>query len=158
MQINNEGNIKVNDLYIDIYFPESVAIIEKDEIDSLKNPKNPISFPNPIKKAKNEYWQKEKNKLGDFTFPLTSVPSNFSPSFGNSISHMIARPNKNFFINEKENKLTIKLEKLLHTRSYKLQDEIYVAGLIKGTYTAEVKIVADEIKKIETQNIKIIVE
>ena len=71
---------------------------------------------------------------------------------------MMIKRNQKFFVDTEENKVTIKLEKLLHTRSWSLKEEICIAGLKKGNFEAEIHIVAEEIKTVQKQSLKIIVE
>lgn len=155
IDIINKGNVKVNDLFVDIFFPAEIVIYEKSDIGSLKKPENPISYPNPVNESLIDYKKSQlSNSLSNFILPTISS----SPLLGSSISSLIARPNKRFYVDSNENKLTIKLEKLSHTRKYKLSDEVCIVGLKKGIFQAVIKIVADEILNTETKKLEIIVK
>lgn len=153
LEIINTGNVKLNDLFIDIKFPKEIIILEEKDKEKFKKPTNPLAAINPINKAQNLEKELERRETGNFLFG----DDHFGLSTKNISSFLIDK-NKKFYIDLENNILTIKLEKLSHTRKYVIKGEILVSVYKKGKYNAEVEIISDELKTPIEQEILIVVE
>jgi len=151
-EIVNTGNIKLNDLYIDIKFPEELIVLEDRDKKKFEKPDNPLSNINPISKANNLEKEMERRESANYLFgEQIGIPST-------NLSNLIINKNKKFYIDTENNILTIKLEKLTHTRKYTIKDEILVSVYKKDKYKVQVEIISDELKNPIRQELSIIVE
>ncbi|WP_217516171.1 DUF4062 domain-containing protein [Vibrio metschnikovii] len=161
IDIANGGTCKANNLYIDIRFPDDLIVYEEGK--QFKEPNNPIPF-NPIVKAKREYEEEmKKNEKNHSLLPPYHDPF----AFRNQLSQLeaIARPmldmpkirsvNQNWWTNLDGNKLTIKINNLLHTRRMKFNDEYMIAPLKSGIHEIEVRVICEEYDKVETHTIEV---
>lgn len=161
IEISNRGSAKANNLFIDIEFPDELFVYKNNE--EFSNPKSPIPL-NPINGAQTKY-NKMLKEIGQQKFPLLRppyVPIGLGSQFDQS--SVIARLNKlpNIgHINQHSwtkidgNKITIKIDSLLHTRYMTFDDEYTIVPLKAGKHTIESRIICEEYENIETQIIEI---
>lgn len=154
IQVNNNGDAKANDVYVDIVFPDEIVVFEKADLRDLERPKRPEIPENPLeeavrKRAQNSHLLRALQRSAPL-FTTNTINSSFSPN----LLKTIANPNKLVWIDAKKNTLTIKLTKVLHTRSITV-DEILVAPLVSGQFTAQVKVICDEYKQPTTSELAI---
>lgn len=158
IEVANMGSVKANNLYIDIEFPKEVLIYENS--DEPNEPKSPIPL-NPIGRAQAEYNKKIKEQGSPF--------ARFQASLGlgnglNKFEALAARPNFNLqdirSINQEwcttldGNKITIKIDSLLHTRRMTFDDEYMIVPLTAGKHTIEIRIICEEYEDVETKFIE----
>jgi len=153
LDIENTGNIKLNDLYIDIKFPNEIIVLEDKDIEYFKITENPLSAQNPIYKAARLEKELESRVSGNYLFGGDQIGVSTK-----NLSKLLYNKNKKFYIDIEKNILTIKLEKLTHTRKYRISDEILLSVYKKGEFMAEVEIISDELKKPLKQKVTIIVQ
>lgn len=171
-EISNIGKSKANNIYIDFKFPQEVLVFEKVDLEELKKPNKPKIPKNPLNYALNplNYALRKKNKqLGYFTmFPKTSkfyggdiiTQSNISPTISSKISSKLIRNissfNRNVWVDQYKNQVTIKLNNISHTRTTIIDDNILVTATKAGKFEITVNIICDEFK--EPQSFSIPVE
>lgn len=160
INVSNEGSTKANNLYIDVTFPDEIFVYDKDE--KFTEPQTPLPFC-PIKKAQAEYEEKQKEalrKMNPFSSLQDSLGLNNNFSSLGVLSHRelgmhnIRSINQNYWTKLEGNKLTIKIDNLLHTRRRTFDEEFMIAPLKSGKHFIEVNVICEEYGKIETQVIE----
>ena len=138
--IANNGSCKANNIYVEMTFPDEVFVYKVD--DELEEPKNIIPI-SPAAKAQQRY-DDANNPYG------LSMYQPFNLADLERISNVI-RPitslDKSYWTSLEGNKLTIRLNNLMHTRQRLFDKEYVVAPLKSGTHTVEVKIICEEYDK-----------
>lgn len=161
--IDNIGNAKANDVYVDLYFPEGVLVYYKDDIEDIKKPQDKPQIPeNPIWKAMEEIDKKTMkttmNKLCGFVATDSMLKQiDIANNWGfNDIVSAISYPDLNinkyitpysydYYI--KDNKeLSIHQDRLLHTRQYS-SDEFSLIFTSCGEFEIEYTVMCEEWKK-----------
>lgn len=148
IDIENSGISKANEIFIDIEFPAEILVMDKYDVKDFKHPNNPMPE-NPLKKAEKIYEEDQKRKL----YPLSAYDfaRNVMPSLYESPLHSIhdtlskINANREIFteVHEDENKLTIRIKSLLHTRKISI-DDFVVIPLEAGNFEAKISIVCEE--------------
>lgn len=158
IDVSNRGSSKANNLYIDVIFPDEVFVYSEDE--KFSDPMNPIPL-SPIKKAQTAYEKKQAEALRRLNNPLSifSDQLNMNNDFAylNSLSHPmpnIRSINQSWWTKLDGNKLTIKIDNLLHTRRMTFDDEYMIVPLKQGKHTIQVSIICEEYEIVETQVIE----
>jgi hypothetical protein len=163
ISVSNKGSTKANNLYIDITFPNSIFLYDKN--DNFDEPKTPLPF-SPIKKAQVAYEKAQKEALrrkNQFSSLYDSLGLNSSVSAIDFLSHQQLnmpnlRPiNQDWWTNLEENKLTIKIDNLLHTRRRTFNKEYMIAPLKSGIHLIEVNIICEEYGNLETKILEMVV-
>jgi hypothetical protein len=141
IKVSNDGSSVANNIYIDIKFPEELKIIEVNDIDSLKEPKK-LNVPvNPIKKAEREYAKKYL-PLNLGTSSLLGL-TNFDMGALRPIGSMtLLNRNPSSWVDD--NIITIKLNKLIHTRKIGIDEKYRIIPLEVGNFKVEVNIICEE--------------
>ena len=145
LSVSNNGNIKANEVFVDIIFPPEVFILEKDEIKNYKFPE--IPFPeDPIQKAEEKYKRKKASPFGGIDFGLDKFSSNIPHinSFADTIADLSTDKENQLSISN--NHISIKLKSLLHTRTIDFQD-IAIIPLKIGNYEIKISIICEEYEK-----------
>lgn len=160
--VANSGTVKANNLFVDITFPKGVLIYSKGH--KFAEPRNPIPF-NPIKSAQSKYEEKQKEELRRLN-PLSSLHYALGINDRFPDLNMMARSdvhmtnirplNQSWWTKLDGNKLTIKLDSLLHTRRRFFDGEYMIAPLTSGNHQIEVKIICEEYQGIETHIIEMV--
>ncbi len=148
IDVSNRGTTKANNIYIDIEFSKGLTIYENDETHS--EPKSPIPF-NPIVRAQSKYQEQKyafsrihsRLGLGDDLTRLASLNSIFD-------SKHIGPINQHWWTKLDGQKITVKIDSLLHTRHMKFDDEYMIAPLKSGKHTIEIRVICEEYEDIET--------
>jgi len=157
IEVSNRGSSKANNVFIDINFPESLFIYEKNE--EYNEPESIIPF-NPIRRAQAEYAKKAQEKVAALSrlHSQLGIGSNLD-RFANlyrpelNLSHI--RPiNQNWWTSLDGRKITVKIDSLLHTRRMTFDDEYMIVPLISGKHAIEVRIICEEYEDIEIKNIE----
>lgn len=159
IKISNKGSIKANDLYVDLAFPKEVKIFEKEDLNDIEKPKRPEIPANPYEVASRKFNESILKKTAGLYTNQGMISSISFPS--SVISSKILRNinvNRNFWIDNDKNSMTIKLSKLTHTRSIIIDDDILIAPVEKGEFNVSISIVCDELKEPLTKIIPLIVK
>lgn len=150
--ITNNGNIKANNVMIDIKFPKEVLILERDKFNDLKKPINPFPI-NPIESAE----QRKLSYSMDYidlirSAPITALKLPKLPRIPS------IHQNRWLWV-EKEN-ITIKINNLLHTRTVEFKDEdsVYIIPLKKGEYEITVEVISEELLKKDVFQIPLLIK
>lgn len=152
ISVENIGVSKANEIYIDIYFPKEVLVMDKYDIRYFKHPDSPIPE-NPVRKAEEKYKEEQKRK--HFPFSAFSLGHGLDiPTYNNplgSLQDSIANININKEISseiiEEENKITIWVKSLLHTRKISINDFAMIP-IKAGEFEIEMTVVCEEYSEI----------
>lgn len=152
IEISNKGTSKANNVYIDIEFSEGLYIYENDE--ELSEPKSPIPF-NPLVRAESEYIKKH-SALSRFQSQLEigstfAQLSTINPVFNTKLLRPI---NKKWWTKRDGQKITVKIDSLLHTRRMVFDDEYMIAPLRSGKHAIDIRIICEEYEEVETKCIE----
>ncbi len=159
IEVSNKGSSKANNMYIDIEFPEGVLIYKNS--DEPNEPKSPIPL-NPVDSAQAEYNKKKIKEQGS---PLARLQASLGFVNGlNKFEALAARPNFNlpdihpvnlkWWTKLDGNKITVKIDSLLHTRCMVFDDEYMIVPLIAGKHTIEIQVICEEYENIDTKLIE----
>jgi len=151
VSISNNGNMKANEVFVDIEFPPEIMVLERDDIDSYKFPE--IPFPeNPIQKAEKEFKKSKTGPFAGFSFDFDKYsmlgPTNITP-IAETIANLTSDRERRIIVSD--NKISIKLKSLLHTRAIDL-DDFAVVPMKSGNYEVKISIICEEYDK-KTVNI-----
>ncbi|WP_337917324.1 DUF4062 domain-containing protein [Vibrio cholerae] len=147
IEVSNVGTCKAKNIYIEIEFPNELFVYENGH--KFKEPLNPIPK-NPLVKAEASY-QKDLNK----SLTLSSNVIQGNRDLGNVISdfaiasHVAGLPRikpitQSWWTRLDKNKITVKIDNLLHTRRMTFDDEYFIAPLKLGNYDLKVKVICEE--------------
>ncbi|MBJ7554503.1 DUF4062 domain-containing protein [Marinomonas spartinae] len=152
IEVSNGGTTKANNVYIDIEFSEGLYIYENDE--KYSEPKSPIPF-NPLNRAQSEYRKQSSatsllhSQLGiGSTFAQLS---NLTPAFNRKRIRPI---NQKWWTKLDGQKITVKVDNLLHTRRMVFDDEYMIVPLKSGKHTIDIQIICEEYGEVETNCIE----
>lgn len=152
IEVSNGGTTKANNVYIDIEFSEGLYVYENDEEHS--EPKSPIPS-SPLVRAESEY-RKQHSALSRLHSQL-GIGSTFAqfstitPAFN---AKLIRPINQQWWTKLDGQKITVKVNSLLHTRRMVFDDEYMIAPLKSGKHTIDIRVICEEYEKIETKCIE----
>jgi hypothetical protein len=167
INVKNVGSSKANSIYVDIYFPEEILLLDSDEVEELLDLKQPTVPNNPIKKAERKFKQKQMGfnsslLMGNFdSFPSLAYPSTFSVFNDNRINKLIrsTTPKSAYsWKNEDSNLITVKIGSLIHKRGLTLEEGYVLIPTKPGEYKIKVSIICEEYPEMETFDIPLIVK
>ena len=144
----NEGKAKATNIFVDMYFPEEVDVIEGG-IGGLTAPEIPEIPKDPLQEAEAKYYKKLfKSPLADLS-PFYAQNASFgglqlSNRIYGSISPSDLIFDKNNFISFSPNELTIKCSTLMHTREKTFDKKFILVPKRSGEYKMEVNIICEE--------------
>lgn len=141
INIANVGVSKANEVFIDIEFPKEILVIDKYDIKEYKHPDSPIPK-NPLRIADEEYKKAQKRKIN----PLFDLEHNYHiPSFSPHLSIPRINGSKEIQtdLNKDENKITIRLKSLLHTRKVQI-DDYAVIPIKTGQFQIKISVICEE--------------
>ncbi|MGE7694371.1 DUF4062 domain-containing protein [Lysinibacillus sp. NPDC094177] len=144
----NDGKAKATNIFVDMYFPEEVKVIEGG-IDDLTKPEIPELPKDPLQVAEEKYYEER------FNFPLAGVSHFYSDKalFGgvglnrgilNWSSSNSLNNNKNNLISFSDNELTIKCSSLMHTRKRTFSEKFLIVPKSVGDFKIEMNIICEE--------------
>lgn len=152
ISVSNSGNVKANNIYIDIEFSDGLYVYEEGKLPEA--PRSPIPF-NPLNQAKIKY---EKSRV--FQNSVLSQLQSFNDfsNIGSAVKSLDIknlRPiNQKWWTKLEGRKITIKIENILHTRQIKFDDEYMVAPLKTGAHKIDIKIICEEYSEIDCKTIE----
>lgn len=148
ISIENIGISKANEIYIDISFPNEIIVMDKLNIKDLEHPENPIPN-NPVDKAKDKFKKDQEKRMStlsgfaidhDFYRPVFNSPLH---SLQNSIANINVNREIQTDLDKEENKITVRIKSLLHTRKIKIDDYLVIPISI-GSFEGRISIVCEE--------------
>lgn len=160
LSLENIGNSKANDIYIDMYFSKEILVYYEDDIKSIKGPdKKPQMPENPVWKAIEEIDRKKTKAIMDNLYGVTTadrllkqteifrnwgfndISTNISyPDF--KISSFINPQSYDYYI-EGHKKLSLHKDSLLHTRQYD-SDKFCLIFTSSGEFEIKYTIMCEE--------------
>jgi len=157
INVSNRGSKKATNVYIDIVFPDEFFVYEKSV--QFDEPKNPLPS-NPIMSAQKKYEEEKRKKTVANTSALfgfatiNGLADSFMPTAALISPRMninIPTLNQKFWTKLDDNKLTIKMDSLLHTRSTKLDDEYMIVPMKSGKHQITVSLICEEYEDLKKQ-------
>ncbi|EDH6028602.1 hypothetical protein CB287_22965, partial [Salmonella enterica subsp. enterica serovar Agama] len=144
-------------IYVDIEFPEGILIYENNK--EFIEPRSPIPF-NPLTKAKREYNKKIEAQNISVTRFNSRIADNIGMGLANTLGNSSLlkniRPiNATYWTKLEGDKLTIKINDLLHTRFRIFNDEYMIVPLSAGNHTIYINIICEEYEETDTRVIEI---
>lgn len=159
VEVCNNGNVKANDIYVDLKLPDGLLAYYDYDIEDIKKPK-PLDIPeDPISKA--------YNKLHVSIVPTAILNSiQFNTQWMNlgapSLNLNAERLRPGYFdrdhgINDKHDKVVINIDDLIHSRVY-TSDKIWFIATRRGTFKIDCKVMCEEYEYPDVFSFEIIVE
>lgn len=147
VSIENSGQIKANNIFIDIEFPEEVTIVEGG-FDALFTPKAPTLPKNPIAVAKRKFESRTSAKA---LAGISSMAGIYGTDYKDNtfLSGRLSTINainfdKDNFINFSSNDLMVKCKSLMHTRVRTLKEKFLIVPRTPGNFEIKVSIICEE--------------
>jgi hypothetical protein len=146
IKVSNIGTCKAQNVYVEMVFPDTVAVYDQSE--SFVEPENPIPK-NPLVEAELQYEQEFASlatiqtvmqRMNYFNNILEDY--SYAPHVG-SLSHL-RTINRSWWTRLDGNKVTIKIDNLLHTRTMTFGDEYLIAPLALVSGEVKVNIICEE--------------
>lgn len=138
IDIENLGTYKANEIFVDIVFPKEILVMYQYDIKDFKHPNSPTPE-NPLRRAEEKY--KEAQKIKNFPFSAYDLGRDFMIPQYNPLLHSLKEIQTE--LNKDENKITIRIKSLLHTRKVSIDD--FAAIPIKaGQFEIKLSIVCEE--------------
>ena len=139
IQIENIGNIKANDLRVNLEFPNEILIYKKKEIEKIKLPEAPAKGVNPL----------EKLIATGFKFDgYSQIAKVFGNSFYNNrcldsfnVASLIGEDMHDYI---EDNKLYVNGQDLMHKRQRIIDDKYCIVPLKKGKYNIICRFICEE--------------
>ena len=166
ISVMNIGETKAKEIYIDIEFPEEIKVFTKDFLGKLNEP-NLYIPKNPLIKANEEYIEsenptmraiKELSKFSSigmmqglnntsYALPIISIGKKMEEYE----SILLNNQNKALWV--ENNKISIHITDLLHTRKITLPHKIYMSPLKEGNFLIRYSVMCEQFK--EPQKIEV---
>lgn len=134
--VENSGKCKANDINVSIEFPESLVVLERDEIKTLTQPQAPSEPKNPVEEAM------KKKVLGEALSYLESMQSK-SMITGPSLYSAIKPFNINYSREIIDNCIKLEIKDLLHTYCMNY-DQYAIVPTKKGKFQIKCTIMCEE--------------
>lgn len=159
--ICNSGTAKANNLHIDIKFPDGLLIEENDK--ENEEPKKPIPD-TPIQWAQTRYEKTlevsnnnniQKRSLLGIRLGDSSINGFMSLSPSEYKMPKIRPITQDWQTYLDGNKLTLKINNLLHTRCRNFDNEYLIVPLSIGKYNVEVSIICEEFETTDKQIVEL---
>ncbi|TDF37171.1 DUF4062 domain-containing protein [Alteromonadaceae bacterium M269] len=152
IEISNSGTTKANNIFVDIEFSEGLSIHEINE--EHNEPESPIP-PSPITHAQSEYILKgaslsRLHSQIEAVSKLTQIP----PLITTLNKTLINPINQKWWIKLDGQKITVKVDNLLHTRQVTFDDKYMIAPLKKGKHKIDIRIICEEYEEVEAKCIE----
>jgi len=145
--IGNIGNVKANDIHIDIYFPKEIGLVTAYEAQANTHPENPINMENPYSRVlRDEIFSKNpllKNLSKNYT-----VENGIGKQAGLVLGSLISGVGKKTYnVNRSQNLLSFTIDKISQTRFQPYNEIFYLVTNEVGEFEAEARIICDELEK-----------
>lgn len=149
IEVNNLGNIKANNIYVDLEFPKEIAIDSTKIVNNFNEPKKPNKKENPV-----DIIKRRNSLLGIGG----TYASHYSESPYLVPIHSYDRTTSEDSYSLEGNKLHIWRRELLHTKVFSLNNMFCIAGLERGEYDIRYSIICEELANPLEGSIKVVVE
>lgn len=145
--VQNAGQAKARELYVDLIFPDSVLVMEKYDFEKIGPPDFRLPE-NPLEKA--EAKLRESKRPKSYFESMTGLNPRLyeSPSILRGLSPVLRTPLTSIArgrsLTANENKVTIWLKDLMHTRGVSF-DELILIPKAPGQFEIRVSIISEEL-------------
>lgn len=147
--VENAGNKKANDIYIEIRFPKELVLYKKNA--KVPAPKWPSKGPNPIDQHYAEQTLYQQNEVWMNHFALESQ----TPLDLEYLSQMDS-PNQCYY--NKDNSLSIRMENLMTGYHWTISDRYFLVPKKRGIFEIECSFMCEEYAESRKQTIPVVVE
>lgn len=155
----NNGKAKATNIFVDMYFPEEVEVIEGG-IDDLTEPEVPELRKDLLQVAEEKYYKDM------YKFPADNFSSLYAKNalFGGiqlnkrifeGITSNNLVFNNNYYVSFSSNELTVKCSSLLHTRERTFSEKFLLVPKKVGEFNIEVNAICEEYTDAITREIAI---
>jgi hypothetical protein len=156
--LSNVGSAKAREVTIDIVFPDTVLVMEKDEFEQMEVPKFKLPS-NPLEAAKKRFEESQKPKTTLDLLGAIRESGNFAnlatPSFTHhSLMKHVDFDNSRSFSVEK-NHVSIWFKDLMHSRQRTIDDLVIIPLKPGSTSEIEISIICEEIPKPQKEIIRL---
>lgn len=142
--IINDGTLKADSIYVDLEFPEEIVLLVKGTAEQLDKPIRPKHFPKDIvKEARNKMYEKIDSLIDRSFIMGQHFNVNFRPPLGINIGRLMNQ-NSTYNLWVDDNKVTMRLDSLLHTRQKKFDDEVELVALKQGEYEIKASVICEQ--------------
>lgn len=149
IEIQNIGNVKANEIHIDIDYPENVLVMFEKDVDDYEFPSKPY-LANPLDVAEKKYQEDLVKKASPFQSSNVIGGSNVlrdfpSPmdQFTTVVRDMNITRDYTTKIDQDNKRIILKINNLLHTRRIEF-DNFFVIPLSEGKSTINITTVCEE--------------
>ena len=154
--ISNNGKSKANEIFVDINFPQEVIVAEKEDVEDWEFPEN-IMPENPIEKAKEKYEKERARKLRGTSWEhlqrdSLSILGGYNLAEVPNLSRYLK--NQEYSIDVYRNKITIKINTLMHTRERVFGDFVIIP-FQPGEFEVQVTVICEEYSEPQTYSLPI---
>ncbi|MGC3992451.1 MAG: DUF4062 domain-containing protein [Chthoniobacteraceae bacterium] len=137
--ISNKGSAKAREIFLDLEFPDSVLVLEKDEFTDLNVPVLKVPE-NPLEKARATKAKVEAMQVGDWV-PMIEPSMFHIETINRNIMHQLLPRTRSLRV--EKNKISIWMEDLMHTREQIFLD-VVVIPLKKGNFKVQGTVICEE--------------
>lgn len=153
IEIENIGNVKANDLRVNLEFPNELLIYKKKDINKLKLPETPAKNENPIERVLIE--KSEFSGYSNFVKTFANQFNNDSIMDRFGVASLIGEDTHDYI---EDNKLHINRDDLMHKRQRVINDKYCIIPLKKGEYNIICTIICEEFEDEIEQVIPVIIK
>lgn len=155
VEINNNGNEKANNIFVDIHFPDGLLAYYDYDIEEIEKPKQLALPENPITKACNSLYNKGTlSTISSILMTNTDILNEISAN-SNRFSKRLYR--RDYVVNKKHDTSTINIDYLIHSRAY-TSDKIWFIATRRGTFKIDCKVMCEEYEYPDVFPFEIIIE
>lgn len=143
--VRNDGNVKANDVRVELRVPEHVLLIRKSDFDQMEPPERPTLPDNPIKKAEKEFNLKSMSTL--FGNGLQDLMASFKvdqPSWSSHFFRATEQNDSNYALYFGGHTMNLRVRELLHTYRHTFEDEVVIIPFTMEDFEISVNIVCEE--------------
>ncbi|RDU34718.1 hypothetical protein DRW41_22090 [Neobacillus piezotolerans] len=154
MSVSNLGEIKGNNVYVELTFPSSVWVIEEGK-EEMAKPSVPVLPKNPVTQAQKKYDDSRLDPVDKLLRNMNQPIGLVSPRLDFTRDYSPLINNRDSVLNN--NIVTIHIKELLHTRTFKLDDVYTLVPKSPGEFEVKVSIICEEYSKQEQYTIPLII-
>ena len=147
LRVCNDGNQKANDLYIEVIFPEEIAVYEKNK--EFTAPDAPSKGVSPIDRF---FWTRAKERIN----MVVPVHSDRERRWNTALFRQSMVPNKHFY--NEGNSISIRMENLMNGYTWEVEDAYILVPKKRGTFEAECHFMCEEYEETVIQKIQIVAD
>ncbi|WP_218780192.1 hypothetical protein [Bacillus sp. OV166] len=152
--ISNDGEMKANNIYVEIKFPKSVLVLSVNK-EKFKKPNKPSLTENPIKKAEKQRNAITVHYLDGITKLMESPNSNIVMGDNFSLTgHLIS---DTFYSSNNKNMITVYCKELIQTRKRKCIESYTLVPVKSGEFEIKVSVICEQYSKRDEFTIPLVI-